>query len=175
MNVNGSTYNNYVNDELNLTKNYTLSPGLSIQRYKEKKFEIYLSGGPTYTVTESSLQPQDNNDGWGANANANVTIYLPGKFQVGTYSQYQYQAKTQSFSNDFSSAVINAFIIKTFTKTDNLKIELWGNDLFNQNVGFNRSANANLITQNSYNTIKRYFMLSVTYDFTKMGAGAPAK
>ena len=175
MNVNGNFYHNYVNGELNMTKNYTLNPGLSIQKYKEKKIEIYLSGGPTYTVTQSSLQPQDNNNGWGANANANVTIYLPGKFQVGTYSQYQYQAKTQSFSNDFSSVVVNAFIIKTFTKTDGLKLELWGNDLFNQNVGFSRSATANLITQNSYTTIKRYFMFTVSYDFTRMAGGAPKK
>jgi len=175
MNVNGNVYYNYVNEALNMTKNYTLNPGLSIQKYKEKKFEMYLSGGPTYTVTQSSLQPQDNNNGWGANANANVTIYLPGKFQIGTYSQYQYQAKTQSFSKDFSSAVVNAFIIKTFTKTDGLKLELWGNDLFNQNVGFSRSATANLITQNSYTTIKRYFMFTVSYDFTRMAGGAPKK
>jgi hypothetical protein len=38
-------------------------------------------------------------------------------------------------------------------------------------VGFNRNATANLITQNSYNTLKRYFMLTIDYDFNKMAVG----
>ncbi|MFI5162682.1 MAG: outer membrane beta-barrel protein [Sphingobacteriales bacterium] len=175
MNANGNVYYNYVDEALNRTTNYVLNPSLNLSRYIEKKLELGLQGGPTYTISGSSLNPTVNNNGWGANANLNLTIYLPGKFQIGSYSQYQYQAKSQSFPQDFSSVVVNPFIIKTFTKTDNLKVELWGNDIFNQNVGFSRSANANLITQNSYTTIKRYFMLTISYDFTKMGGGAPKK
>ncbi len=175
MNANGNVYYNYVNGALGRTTNYTLNPGLNISRYIEKKLDLGLFGGPTYTISGSSLNPNVNNNGWGANASANLTIYLPGKFQIGTNSQYTYTAKSQSFPQDFSSTVVNTFIIKTFTKTDNLKVTLWGNDIFNQNVGFTRSANANLITQNSYTTIKRYFMLTVSYDFTRMGGGAPKK
>jgi hypothetical protein len=63
------------------------------------------------------------------------------------------------------------FISKAFLKDKNLMIELWGNDLLNQNSGFQRNAQANLITQTTYNTIKRYFMLTINYDFTKMAVG----
>ncbi|HTK19059.1 MAG TPA: hypothetical protein VL442_06090, partial [Mucilaginibacter sp.] len=70
---------------------------------------------------------------------------------------------------------INAFIIKTFLKNDNLKFTIWGNDLLNQNVGFSRTANANMIVQNSYTTIKRYVMFTIDYEFTKMAGGAPKK
>ncbi len=52
-------------------------------------------------------------------------------------------------------------------------VELWGNDLLNQNSGFSRNAQANLITQTTYNTLKRYFMLTINYEFTKMGGGTP--
>ena len=52
-------------------------------------------------------------------------------------------------------------------------VELWGNDLLNQNSGFSRNAQANLITQTTYNTLKRYFMLTINYEFTKMAGGAP--
>ena len=48
-------------------------------------------------------------------------------------------------------------------------MEVKVNDLLNQNVGFSRDANANLITQSNYTTIKRYFMFTITYDFNKMG------
>jgi hypothetical protein len=132
-----------------------------------------LQAGPTYTNSESSLQPNVNNNGWGAMANMDGTVYLPGKFQVGTYSTYQYTAATASFHNSFSQPIINLFVTKTFLKNDNLSIEAWENDVFNENSGFTRVAQANLITQTVNNTLKRYFMLTINYDFTRLAAGAP--
>ncbi|MGZ3813612.1 MAG: outer membrane beta-barrel protein [Mucilaginibacter sp.] len=175
LNANGSSYYNYVNNVLNLTKSYSYGPQISFQKYKEKKIEIYISGGPTYNISQSSLQTNTTNNGAGFNGNVSATIYLPLKFQIGTYSNYDYTAKTQSFPTDFSRTNINAFLIKTFLKGDNLKFTLWGNDLLNQNVGFSRNASANIIQQSSYTTIKRYFMLSVAYDFSKAGGGTPKK
>ena len=170
--VDGNTYQNYSNGVLNLTKNYTFNPGLNFSRYKEKSIEFNLSGGPTYTLSSSSLNPNINNNGWGARGNLDVNIYLPAKFQIGTNSNYQYQGPTQSFPHDFNKTLINLSLIRSFGKTDNLKLELWANDILNQNVGFSRNASANLITQNSYTTIKRYFMFTVTYDFTHMAGGS---
>jgi len=70
---------------------------------------------------------------------------------------------------------LNASIIKSFFKDENLKISVSGNDLFNQNVGFSRNANGNTITQDSYTTIKRYFMVSVIWDFNKFGIASTKK
>jgi hypothetical protein len=172
-NINGNTSYNYTNDSLNMSKNYVLNPSINLGLYKMKKIELSFQAGPTYTISESSLQPTINNNGWGALANMDGTIYLPGKFQVGTYSTYQYTAATASFHNSFSQPIINLFLIKTFLKNDNLSIEAWENDVFNQNSGFSRVAQANLITQTVNNTLKRYFMLTINYDFTKMAVGAP--
>jgi hypothetical protein len=175
INANGNTYYNLVNDELNMTKSYTFNPRINFQKYKEKKIELYLAAGPTYTISQSSLQPNINNNGAGFKADGNITIYLPGKFQIGADNDYEYTAKTESFNTDFSKLLINAFIIKTFLKNDNLKFTIWGNDLLNQNVGFSRTANANMIVQNNYTTIKRYIMFTIDYDFTSMHAGTAKK
>lgn len=174
LNANGNIYYNFVNGELNMTKNYTYNPRLSISKYKEKKFDFYLAAGPTYSINESSLQ-QINSNGWGFKADGGFNIYLPGKFQIGADDNYEYIAKTQSFNQDFRRFLVNAYIIKKFLKSENLKFTLWGNDLLNQNVGFSRNSSGNLITQNSYTTIKRYFMFSIAYDFTKMGGGVTKK
>lgn len=173
--MNGNTYYSYANDVLNMTKNYTFSPGVNIQKYKEKKISLWLSAGPTYTVSNSSLNPNINNNGWGARGNYGLNIYLPAKFQIGSNGEYQYQGKTESFPQDFSKTLINFTLTRTFGKTDNLKMELRANDILNQNVGFSRNASANLITQNSYTTIRRYFMFTITYDFTHMAGGAASK
>jgi hypothetical protein len=174
-NTEGNTYYNLVNDVLNRTQNYTFNPRLGINKYKEKKIELYLYGGPTYTISRSSLQPNTNNNGTGFNADGGFTIYLPGKFQIGSNSNYEYSPKTASFGTDFSKTIINASIVKTFLKNDNLKFTIWGNDLLNQNVGFSRTASSNMIVQNSYTTIKRYIMFTIDYEFTKMAGGAPKK
>jgi hypothetical protein len=172
-NFNGNTSYNYVNDSLNMSKNIVLNPSINLGMFKMKKIELGLQAGPTYTISESSLQPNVNNNGWGAMANMDGTVYLPGKFQVGTYSTYQYTAATASFHNSFSQPIINLFVTKTFLKNDNLSIEAWENDVFNENSGFTRVAQANLITQTVNNTLKRYFMLTINYDFTRLAAGAP--
>jgi len=175
MNANGNTYYNLVNGALNRTQSYTFNPRVNFNKYKEKKIELYVSGGPTYTISKSSLQPNINNNGSGFRADGGLAVYLPGKFRIGVDNNYEYTAKTQSFNTDFSKEIINASIVKTFLKNDNLKFTIWGNDLLNQNVGFSRTANSNMIIQNSYTTIKRYFMLTIDYEFTKMAGGAAKK
>jgi len=181
LNVNGSLsttgniYYSMVNNELNKTKSNTYRVAIGLSKYKEKKYSLYLSGGPNYTIGQASLQPDRNNNGRGFEANYYLNVYLPGKIEISSDGQYQYTAATQSFNNDFRQTIINARISKAFFKGENLKASISGNDLLNQNSGFTRSASSNLITENRYTTIRRYFMLSLTWDFSAMGGGAPKK
>lgn len=175
LNSNGNTYYSYVNGSLNRTQSNTYSGQASISKYQEKKFEGRLSFGPTYTTSQSSLQKSTNDNGWGLNGQSYFTIYLPGKFEIGSDASYEYRGKTQSFNTDFNLFLLNARISRKFLKSESLKFSLSANDLLNQNVGFNRNANGNMITQTSYTTIKRYFMASIVWDFNKMGGGATKK
>ncbi|MBB5397939.1 TonB-dependent receptor [Mucilaginibacter sp. AK015] len=174
-NTGGNIYYSMVNNELNKTNSNTYRAAIGLSKYKEKKYSIYVSAGPNYTVGQASLQPDRNNNGRGFNADYYMNIYLPGKIEIGSDGQYQYTAATQSFDNDFKQTIINASITKSFFKAENLKLVLRGNDLLNQNSGFTRSASSNLITENRYTTIRRYYMLSVVWDFNGMGGGAAKK
>jgi len=174
-NANGSTSYNYSNNVLNTTDSYTYSGQLRISKYMVKKYEFNISFGPSYSINQSSLQPLVNSNGLGYNGYGYFTVYLPGKFQISSDANYQYNPKTESFNQDFSKFILKASIIKSFFKDENLKISVSGNDLFNQNVGFSRNANGNTITQDSYTTIKRYFMVSVIWDFNKFGIASTKK
>ncbi|SEL00768.1 CarboxypepD_reg-like domain-containing protein [Olivibacter domesticus] len=167
--TNGNVYYNLTNNDLNQTKSYNYSGELSVSKYKEKKYDFNLSIGPSYNTSESSLQPDFNNNGWGLNGNAGFNIYLPGKIQIGSDGNYMYTQATQSFDENFERFILNAHITKKFFKEENLHFTISGNDLLNQNVGFNRSAFNNTISQSSYTTIRRYFMFSVIWEFNKMG------
>jgi hypothetical protein len=167
--VDGNDSYNLSNDDVNYTKSITYTASLRFSRYKEKKYDFSFDLGPNYTLSGSSLQPTINNNGRGFTSDLYLNVYLPDKFQIGSNDNYQWRGKTETFNTDFNQTLVNADIARTFLKGDNLKVELWVNDLLNQNSGFNRTINANLITQNTYTTIKRYFMLSIIYDFSKMG------
>jgi len=168
--TNGNIYYNLTNNDLNQTKSYSYSGGLSLSKYKEKKYDFNINFGPSYNTSESSLQPEFNNNGWGLNGRAGFNVYLPGKIQIGSNGNYTYTQATQSFDEDFQRFILDAYVKKKFFKEENLSFTISGSDLLNQNVGFNRSAYNNTISQNSYTTIRRYFMFSITWEFNKMGA-----
>ncbi|MCR8559027.1 TonB-dependent receptor family protein [Mucilaginibacter sp. BJC16-A38] len=170
--VNGNANYNISNGELNFTKSYTYNIGLRASKYVPKKYDFNFNLGPTYTISGSSLTPQINSNGRGFNGYGSFTVFLPGKFQISSDGSYQFRAKTQTFDTDYHRTLINASLAKTFLKDDNLKFTLSGNDLLNQNQGFDRTANGNYIIQNTYTTIKRYFMFSISWDFNSMGGAA---
>jgi hypothetical protein len=170
LNVNGNTYYNLSNNRLNRTNYtvYTLQARFSKSRANVYEFNVSL--GPTYTSSGSSLQPDINNNGKGFTGNGDFTLSLPAKFQLAANANYQHDSKTETFAQDFSKVIINASLNKLFLKEQMLKLSLSGNDLLNQNTGFSRYLSGNLITQNNYTTIRRYFMMSLSYDFNKLGA-----
>lgn len=174
-NVNGNVAYNLSNGDLNQTKSNTYGVTLQANEYVAKKFDFNVSFGPNYTFSGSSLQPNINNNGRGFTGRGGFTVFLPGKFQISSDADYQYRAKTQTFADDFHRTLLNASLIKTFFKEEDLKFTLSGNDLLNQNKGFDRNVQGNFITQNTYTTIKRYFMLTVTWDFNSMGGAAVKK
>jgi len=167
-NVYGNVYYNYINSVLNATTSATYSGGLSISKYVQKKYDFSISLNPNYSINKTSLQ-NINSNGGGFTGRGNFNVYLPLKFQIASDVNYTYTAKTQAFSNDLKRTIWNATLSKVFLKGNNLKLSLSGNDLLNQNQGFDRYAYGGTITQSSYTTIKRYFMLSITWDFNKMG------
>ncbi|RZK77659.1 MAG: TonB-dependent receptor, partial [Pedobacter sp.] len=161
--------------ELNTTKSANYSGGLNLSKYKDDKYSFRISGGPSYNNISSSLQNRTNNKGWGFRGDGHFTVYLPGKVEISADGNYQYTAKTQTFDQDLERLILNSSVSKKFFKQENLMLSISGRDLLNQNVGFSRYASGNMVTQNSYTTIQRYFMCTLSWDFSKMGGSVPNK
>ncbi|MET1054757.1 MAG: TonB-dependent receptor [Pedobacter sp.] len=174
-NLNRNVSYNYVNNELNKIQSTVYTPQIYLSKNKEKKYDAYLNFGPSYTTNESSIQKNINDNGWGFKGDGSINFMLPLKFEIGTNGRYEYRAKTQSFDTDFHRFIWNATISRKFLKSEGLKLSLSANDLLNRNVGFNRTASGNMITQSNYTTIKRYFMGAISWDFNKMGGSSTKK
>ncbi len=167
--MNKSVNYNMVNGDFNTTTSASYSPYLTLSKYEAKKYDIYIYGGPSYNINKTSLQQNTNNNSYGFNGSGNITLYLPGNFQITSSASYRYTGKTPSLPA-VAYTIVNGAVNKTFLKDNSLKLTATLNDIFNQNIGFSRNPNGAMITQSSWNTIRRFFMIGVTWDFSKMGA-----
>jgi hypothetical protein len=171
VNLGGNKSYNISNGEVNAITNDTYGVNLELRKSVEKKYDFNVSFGPALTYGGSSLQRDINNNGHGYNGNGGFTVYLPWHLSVTSDGNYQYNSKTETFDQTYSKLLWNAWIVKSFNKEETFKITLICNDILNQNSGFARSSSGNLITQDNYTTIRRFFMLTLVWDFNKM-AGA---
>ncbi|WP_370898212.1 outer membrane beta-barrel family protein [Chryseobacterium gossypii] len=169
LNATGNTYYSYANNVLNKMQSNAYSGSFTLSSYDHDSYQGSITFGPTYTTSESSLQKEVNNNGWGLNGSAYVSVQLPGKIGLSSDVRYEYRGKTSLFNINFNALILNAQISKKFLKSESLNLSLSANDLLNQNTGFNRSINGNVMSQTNFTTIKRYFMLSLTWDVNKMG------
>jgi hypothetical protein len=174
LNTSGSVSYSYINNVLDRGTSHSYGVRLALQKYVEKKYNFEVEAGPSYTYSSMSLQPLINNNAAGFTTNGNFDLYLPLKFGLGSNARYTYTAQTQAFSAQYLT-IWNAYVFKTFLKDDKLKISLSANDLLNQNSNFSRGISNNTATQTNTSGIRRFFMLSVTWDFTKFGTVAASK
>jgi hypothetical protein len=169
LSANGSTNYSFLNNELNQTKSYSFSANLNLMKGKESKYNFNLDFSPNYNISQSSLQKQFNDNGWGFSSRPSLTVYLPGKIELSSDGEYEFRAKTKSFDEDFSRFIWNASISRKFLKDQSLYLTISAKDILNQNNGFNRSASQNSIVQTNYTMIRRYVICSLSWDFNKMG------
>ncbi|RZA03330.1 MAG: TonB-dependent receptor [Sphingobacteriaceae bacterium] len=171
LNASRSVGYSYINTGLNTQERMSYAFRLSAQTVKFQKYELVIAANPSYNFVKSSLLPQSNNNTASLNLGTRAVLYLPGKLILSSDLDYNYQAPTQSIPA-INRAIWNASLSKTFLKEDKLKLSLTGVNLLNANPTLNRSITTTQITQSSYNTIMRYFMLTVSWDFAKFGTTA---
>ena len=179
MNINASTdinsnrYVNIVNNLFNVTQSNDYTFRMGFYKDKEKKYSLSLNPSATYTTSKSSIQQTNKHITGRLMLIQSVQIYFLKKFQINTDCDFNLKQKTSVFDNNTNVVFWNAWIGRTFIKKDALLIKITGHDLLNQNTGFNRTVSSNFISQNTYTTIKRYFLLSVVWNFNKAGTKAP--
>ena len=166
--VDGSVSFNYINNQLNKSKYVSYSPQLDIWKNKGT-YSYSFSIGPSYTTGSSSLQQAINNNTKGFFTSLNYYTKLPLNFFMGSDINYKYSAKNQVFDRSFEQLLIKSYVGRTFLKSEGLKVTLTGNDLLNQNTGYSRSSSQGSFSESRNATIKRYFMFSLSWDFSKFG------
>jgi len=163
--ANGSynKYQNYINNELNVTQNTSISSGLELALNLDS-LEISIENDFTYTNPVSSLSSVSNQPFTSQNYNLRLDYQLPMHFKIKLNGDYTINSNRAAGFNR-NIFVLNAEVSKAFFPTENLILAINANDIFNQNINVQREVNGNIITDNFTRIISRYFLLKLTYKF----------
>ena len=166
-------YTNLVNGQKNETNNYNPSFNIGFNKGKDKKYDMNYWADIGYNISTSSINTALQTKYWNQNHNFDVTIYLPAKFEVNNHVEANFRQKTVVFNTNNDVVLWNAYVGRKFLKADKGILKFSVYDLLNQNKGYDRQLNTNVISERNYNTLKRYFMLSFVWNFSKTAAGMP--
>ncbi len=77
--------------------------------------------------------------------------------------------KTETFANQRNIFFVTTSLRRTFTKSDAFEAKITVNDLFNQNLSVRRNITSNFISENTFQNLRRFWLLTLTWNFTKNG------
>lgn len=160
--------NNFFNGAENLVKsnNYTLS--YEVKRETKTGFNFSTKFNPQYRQMTSNLSPDQNNNGFLFTSTGSLEYFFSSSFKVYTNYDYSYEAPTEAFDQKIERFLVHPGISKKFLKNESLMLDFTINDVLNQNIGYSRMQSNSIFTQRRFDTIRRYYMLKLSWDFNKM-------
>ncbi len=176
----GPTYNrnqsrDFVRDEktgetimnTNVTSSWGLS--LSVNKYVKDKFNFYFRPNFSWNATTASVNSAANAEYWSASGYISFGLTLPAKFELNTSADAQYRQKDPRFPANNNFTIWNAFLTKRFFKDNAMELKFSLNDILNQNRGYNRNFNSYNFTETYYNTLRRFWMVTLVWNISKNG------
>lgn len=125
-----------------------------------------------YTTSQSSIRKDIKTRYWINDNEIEATVELPWKMQLNSNAEISLREKTDVFDTNNNVVKWNAWIAKKFWNKNAGEIRFSVYDILDQNIGFSRTATSNFISENRYDTFRRYWLLSFTWNFTKNPATA---
>ncbi|WP_166437164.1 outer membrane beta-barrel protein [Niastella caeni] len=166
-NVNHNT--NFIDGLQNENDSYTFGAGPEFSYEKEKKFSIWLTTNFNHNVSKTSLRSDLVTRYWTQDHYVDANVHLPWKLEIGSSCNFNIRQKTSVFDKNNNSIRLNARLDRKLFKNDAARLRFSANDILDQNIGFNRNINSNFLSERTYDTIRRYFMLSFIWNFNKNG------
>jgi hypothetical protein len=174
LNANFSHNNNVINNIKNASDNNSYGINFSVYRYKENKYNIQYYSSFNYNNTISSVKSNFKTNYYTHNHNLRMNVTLLKKWEFN--SNVSASFRQQLTANDQNNNVVlwNGYLGRKLLKNDAAMLRIEANDILNQNKGYSRYTNNNILTERTYETLSRYFLLAFVWNFTKTPGGAPA-
>jgi hypothetical protein len=152
------------------TSNYGVS--LNVSRYVENKFDFYFGPNFTWNHSRATINSAANADYWQLEGWAQGRFQLPRKFEISSDLQIQIRQKDPRFTQNSNFTTWNAAITKRFLKDNAFEVKLGLYDILNENRGYQRNFNSYSFSESYFNTLRRFWLLTLTWNITKNGKPA---
>ncbi|GAB3258118.1 TonB-dependent receptor [Larkinella harenae] len=163
-----------VNNQLNRSRNWTVSQGARINSNFDEKLEFGLSGNLSYQTASYSLQSSQNTEFFNKSISGDLYYQLPFRLVITTDITYNnYSGKSAGSVQNF--ALWNMALTRQFFKNKQGELRLQVYDLLNQNRSVNRNVTETYTEETTSQVLNRYFMLSFTYNLRRFGSGPQSR
>ncbi|MCC7332438.1 MAG: TonB-dependent receptor [Flavobacteriales bacterium] len=166
-----SSYNRsivYVNTIKNNVDRFSRTIDLSLENRNKELFD--LKGGSRISI--NSTEYSSNNS---LNQNY-ISNQMYGDFMVDFFKKYSFNTSIEytmysgdQFTDNPKVPIWRAHFSRKFLKGDAGLIKFAVYDIFNQNIGINRTSQNNYIEDQRIISLGRYYMISISYKITRFG------
>ncbi len=157
----------FVNNLRNRSLNFSQGINLSMYKSKDDAYEISLYTNFSRNSNTSSLNPKPVKY-FSMMQNFDVTCYIGEKWVVGTEAEFNYRQKTSEFDRNNNNIVWDASVSRFLYKKE-LVVKLRVDDILNQNNVVDRVITSNYLSESTSPRLQRYWLLTLTWNFSKNG------
>jgi len=163
----------FVNSIKNVSTRQSYGIRVNVNQYVPDKYNFYISPRFSYNKNNGTINTAANAKYWAVSGDANGSVTLKGKIEIGTNISAQFRQKDPRFPANNNYTIWNASIIKRFLKEDKLEIKLSINDILDQNRGYQRNFDSYSFTETYNLTLRRFWLVTAIWNISKNGI--PAK
>lgn len=158
----------FINGERNDISNTSIGPNLAYDFHLDEKIDIRVTARVTMNNSKYSLDQNADNRYMQQRYGFEMNNYLPARIILANEFNYTVNSgRADGFNTNVP--LWNVSVAKSLLKNDRGEIKFGVTDLLKQNTGVNRSSNFGYLTDEKYNVLQRYFLLTFTYSLNKSG------
>jgi hypothetical protein len=162
----------FINDIKNITNNASYGIRVNLSKYVQNKYNFYISPQFSYNRSEATVNKSANASYWQISSWANATVTLPKNFELTTDMNVQIREKDPRFSQSSNYTTWNLSVLRRMLKNNALEVKFGVYDILNQNKGYSRNFSSFSFTESHFNTLKRFWLLTLTWNLSKNGKPA---
>jgi hypothetical protein len=163
----------YINTVKNINKNRSAGIEINGGQYVPDKYNFNFGPNFSFVKSSSSVNSSANANYWQIEGWASGNFTLKKGFEVGTDVNIEARQKDPRFSNQNNNYILwNASATKRFAK-DLFELKFSVNDILDQNRGYQRSFSSYSFSESYYTTLRRFWLVTFTWNISKNGK--PAK
>lgn len=155
--------------QLNVTNSFTISQSAGLNLDIKNKFNLGLRAKLSYSQARYSIAAGKNNtDYYTQSYSTDINYYITKSLVISTDFDYmRYTGQSAGYNRNVP--LWNANIAKQFFKKKNGELKFSVNDILNQNQSITRSQGENYYYDSRTVVLKRYFLLTFTYNLNRFG------